>query len=205
MNINKITAIALTVIAAASAFAGCRRTSKTSVSEQSFSAVEPTTVVVGENKIRADLLQSVSANDTVFTLNSVVSPENMEAEGCKYVYFDITIKNNTNSAYSLSTLNNFYLIMPDGEEVYSDVRTQLFAMSRFKDDAYFNDPFEIPANGEFSGIVGGFLVDKNAESFTVGFFPTKDSPSDKDDVMLIDITSDKIKAPDASILKEEKN
>lgn len=156
---------------------------------------------LGENKIQADLLETVSANDTVFTLNSVISPENMEDEGCIYVYFDVNIKNNSDSAYTLSTLNNFYITTDEGDELFSDIRTQLFAMSRFKENTFFSDPFDIPANGEFKGIIGGFMLKKSVKNFTVGFYPTKDSPRDKDDVMLIDLSVDQIKAPDASIMK----
>ena len=203
MKLYKLTALTLTAVLAAISVAGCGQKTKKiePAHQQSSQIVYDDAEHIGENKIKANLLETVSANDTVFTLKSVISPDNMEDEGCNYIYFDVTIKNNSSTAYTLSTLNNFYLIMPDGTEVYSDIRTQLFAMSRFKENTYFSDPFEIPANGEFSGIVGGFLLDKNAESFTVGFFPTKDSPRAKGDVMLIDVAASDIKAPDASIMK----
>lgn len=205
MKFNKYTALALVAVMSASVAAGCgekKKTNDSSATSQTSEIINDDEAHIGENKIEADLSETVSANDTVFTLNSVISPENMEDEGCIYVYFDVNIKNNSDTAYDLSTLNNFYIVTEDGTELFSDIRTQLFAMSRFKENTYFSDPFQIPANGEFKGIVGGFMLDKNVKNFTVGFYPTKDSPRDKGDVMLIDITSDKIQAPDASILKE---
>lgn len=204
MKMNRLTALALAAVMGSAIFTGCgQKKSKIEdqPSEQSSEIILDDAEHLGKNKIKANLLETVSANDTVFTLNSVVSPEDKEDEGCRYVYFDVSIKNNTDTAYTLSTLNNFYLILDDGTEVYSDIRTQLYALSNFKENAYFSDPFEIPANGEFKGLVGGFLLKKDVEKFTVGFYPTKDSPRAKGDVMLIDITTDKIQTPDASIIK----
>ncbi len=205
MKFNRFTALALTAIMSASAAVSCGE--KKIISDSSSITPDSSQIIMddeehlGENKIKADLLETVSANDTVFTLNSVISPENVEDEGCRYVYFDVNIKNNSDSAYTLSTLNNFYIITEDGTEIFSDIRTQLYAVSNFKENSFFSDPFEIPANGEFKGIIGGFLLNKNVKKFTVGFYPTKDSPRDKDDVMVIDLTSDNIKAPDASVMK----
>ena len=65
-------------------------------------------------------------------------------------------------------------------------------MANFNENTYSKDPFNIPAKGQFSGIIGGFVVDENVDTFTVGFFPTQSLVNDKDDVCLIDITPDKI-------------
>lgn len=203
MKYNRLTALTLAALMGAVCITGCgQKKSNTETSAEASSEIildDP--AHIGKNRIEASLLETVSANDTVFTLNSVVSPKDKEEEGCRFIYFDVSIKNNSDTAYTLSTLNNFYILLEDGTEVYSDIRTQLYAASNFKEDSYFTDPFDIPANGEFKGLIGGFLLKKDVEKFTVGFYPTKDSPRAKGDVIVIDITADKIQAPDASILK----
>lgn len=198
----KKAAVTMAAFLTAVSVASCNRKTVSSVNtNENVSIVEATTVAVGENKIYAKLGEAVTANDTVFTINSVISPEELSADGKRYIYFDISLTNNTASAYSLSTLNNFYIVTENNEELYEDVGTQLFAMSKFKDDVYFSDPFDISANSEFNGIVGGFIVDKDTESFTVGFYPTKDTPTAKSDVILINVTSADIQTPDPSVLK----
>lgn len=149
---------------------------------------------IGKNEFKAALSTEISANDTVFTLNSVIDPGFRE-NGKKYIFLDVTINNSTGNAYDLSTLNNFYLKLSNGTEVYSDIVTSLYAMANFKENTYSKDPFTIPASGQFSGIIGGFIVDENVDTFTVGFFPTQANVNDKDDVCLIDITPDKITTP----------
>ena len=193
-------ALAMAVLLTAASFAGCNRKKVSSVNPDSMTIYEGTTVPVGENKTYSKIGEAVTINDTVFTINSVISPEELTEDDKRYIYFDVTINNNSGAAYSLSTLNNFYLTMNDGTEVYEDVRTQLYAMSHFKEESYFSDLFDVPA-GEFKGIVGGFLIRKDAESFTVGFFPTKDTPTAKGDVILIEVNASDIITPDASILK----
>lgn len=190
-------AMAMSLLLAAS-FAGCNRKTVSNIGVENN--VPATTVPIGENEINAALGTAIKANDTVFTLNSVISPENTEEDGKRYIYFDISIAN-PGTAYSLSTLNNFYILMNDGTKIYEDVRTQLSAMTIFREGTFHSDPFDIPEHGEFKGIVGGFLVDKNAECFTVGFFPTKDTPTAKGDVILINVNASDIKAPDATMLK----
>ncbi len=200
MKKSRYAALFLAAVLSVSAFGSCNR-HKPSTNIDDISIADVTTVPVAQNKIPADMGQSVTVNDTTFTLNSVISPENINENGQRYVFFDVTIKNNTDTTYSLSTLNNFYIILNGSTNVYSDVRTQLYAMQHFKDDAYFSDPFDIPAQSEFKGIVGGFLLDQNTTDFSVGFFPTKDTPTAKGDVIMIDVKSDSIVAPDASLLK----
>ena len=203
----KSAALALAAVLTLASAAGCNRQTvsgnNTTVSDGRANVQDSPaeTTPIGENKHDSSIGTPVTANDTTFTINSVISPDNMEEEGKKYIYFDVTIKNDSAADYSLSTLNNFYITMNDGTDVYSDVRTQLFALSRFKENTFFSDPFDIPANSEFNGIVGGFLVDKNAESFTVGFFPTKDDPTAKSDVIVVPVNASDITAPSADLLK----
>ena len=148
MKKSRYAALFLAAVLSVSAFGSCNR-HKSSTNIDDISIADVTTVPVAQNKIPADMGQSVTVNDTTFTLNSVISPENINENGQRYIFFDVTIKNNTDTTYSLSTLNNFYIILNGSTNVYSDVRTQLFALSRFKENTFFSDPFDIPANSEY--------------------------------------------------------
>lgn len=159
-----------------------------------------TTGKIGSIVVNADLSQQVNENDTLFTLNSVIDA-GLNNEDMRYIFFDVNIHNDMDVDCDLNTLNNFYLIMPDGSEMYSTVKAQLYAISKFKEDKYIVDPFEIPAKGEVSGVMGGFLIDKDVDHFTVCFFPTKNDPNNKELVVKIDVTADDFKTPDADILK----
>ena len=113
-----------------------------------------------------------------------------------YIYLDVKIKNPTSTEYELSTLNNFFLILNDGTELSSAVRTQLYAVSNFS-DLYSGSPFTVPANGEFSGIIGGFTVPDGTNGFTVGFFPTRDDANNKTNLIKVEVKpSDIISLPD---------
>lgn len=155
---------------------------------------------IGANEIKVEMSQEADANDTVFSLNSVIDAGAQTEEGEHYIYLDVTIKNNSDTAYSLSTLNNFYLIMPDKTEVYGHIRTQLYATSNFN-DKYFGSPFDIPANGEFRGVIGGFVLPEGQKNFTVGFFPTKEVDTNKYDVIKIEVDSSKIVTVPSDLLK----
>ncbi|MBE6858919.1 MAG: DUF4352 domain-containing protein [Ruminococcus sp.] len=175
---------------------GCKHKIKSS--ETSNNTV--TEYKIGVNKHEAEMSQEVNANETIFALNSVIDAGAQTENGEHYIYLDITIKNNTDSAYTLSTLNNFRLIMPDESEVYGHVRTQLYATNNFT-DKYFGSPFDIPANGEFRGIVGGFVVKADQKDFTVDFFPTKENELDKEDVVRVKVDASKIVSPPADLIK----
>ena len=153
----------------------------------------------GVNEEVVDMNQEADQNDTMFTLNKVysITPEGNDSE--KYIYFDVTIKNNTDKAYTLNILNNFYLIYPDGNEKYGDIKTELYANSHF--NSFNPSPFEIPANGELSGIVGGFAVSPQVEEFTVGFFPTQEDINNKENVIKVNVSADEIIADPDDILK----
>lgn len=143
---------------------------------------------IAETEIKAAISEEVTANDTSFILNRVIdSGEQPQEGGGTYYYFDVTIKNLTDTAYSLNALNNFYVLMPDETEYHFDVRTQLFAVNNIEN--YFPNPFDIPENGEMSGIVGGFVIPENTESFTVCFFPSKDDINNKSNVIKVDVNS----------------
>ena len=175
---------------------------------------------IGKNEIVAGISEETDENDTVFKLNSVyITPDAQSTtEGeRKYVYLDVEIKNNSDISYNLNCLNNFILVLPDGAvsddkngdgvidikdcEVYSHIQTNMYASNNFKENIYTPDPFNIPANGTFKGIVGGFRVPPETDSFTIKFFPTKDDPNNKESVIKIDVTADNIQPIPSDFLK----
>lgn len=145
---------------------------------------------LAENEISAGVNEEADANQTVFRLNRVIDSGEKSDGGDPYIYLDVTISNPTDKEYDLSVLNNFYLLLPDNQEIHFDVRTQLYGTKNIGN--YSASPFTIPANNEFSGIIGGFILPKNTDKFTVCFFPTQDNASDKSNVVKIEVTSDNI-------------
>lgn len=206
-NKSRLSAIVLTSLLVPASLFGCTNKSDTS-SDADFEDlitsaqgdVPATTAKIGSIVVNADLSQEVDENDTAFTLNSVIDA-GVNDDGTRYIFFDVVIRNDLDVSYDLNTLNNFYLTMPDGTELFSTVKAQLYAISNFKEDKFLVDPFEVPAKSEVSGVMGGFMIDKDVDSFTVCFFPTKDDPNNKETVVKIDVTSADFKVPGADILK----
>ena len=208
----QLTALLLCAVMALPA-AGCGNKTKSSKTTRSISdggdapqAEEPSNVYenndeIGKNETVVDIKQEAYANDTGFTLNRAikVTPSSEYGYNGNFIYLDVTIKNNTDASYELSTLNNFYLIYPDGTEKYGDVQTELYANSKFKN--FEVSPYTVPANGELSCIVGGFAVDSDVNEFTVGFFPTKDNNRNKEDVIKVEVKPEMIEDNPADILK----
>ena len=196
MNILKRTIAVLSAAVLMLGAVGCKHKVKSSDTSNSTT----TESKIGVNKYEAELSQEVDANETIFALNSVIDAGAQTENGEHFIYLDITIKNDTGTPYSLSTLNNFRLIMPDESEVYGHVRTQLYATSTIT-DKYFGSPFDIPANGEFRGIVGGFVVKADQKDYYVEFFPTKENELDKEDVIRVKVDASKIVSPPADLIK----
>ncbi|MDE7225747.1 MAG: DUF4352 domain-containing protein, partial [Ruminococcus sp.] len=144
-----------------------------------------------DNETTISVGEETSVNDTSFVLNRVIdSGEKPQEGGGTYYYLDVTIRNLTDISYGLNALNNFYVLTSDGNEYHFDVRTQLYAINNIEN--YLPNPFEVPSNGEISGIVGGFVVPENTENLTVCFFPSKDDINNKSDVIKVDVTSSDI-------------
>ena len=158
----------------------------------------------GENVAKqiatADLAQEVNSNQTLFTLNKVIDTGEQGDDKMHYIYFDITVKNDTNTEYTLSTLNNFYLIFPDDTEYSGAIRTQIYAINNFN-DRYFQSPFTVNANSTFNGIVGGFALSEIPSEFTVGFFPTREDRDNKEDLIKVKVKSSDIIAVPAALKK----
>lgn len=190
MKKNKILSIALLTVMALSV-TGCSddSTSNSSLSSSgsSISSEQNKLEGIAQNEISANPSEEADANETTFKLNKVIDSGMADDNGNPYIYLDVTIANATDKSYDLSVLNNFYLLLNDGNEVHFDVRTQLHATKNIEN--YSASPFNIPANGEFSGIIGGFILPKDTEDFTVCFFPTQDNASNKSNVVKVSVSS----------------
>ena len=203
MRIKKTAALFMAASLMAALSAGCiNNNNKNNTSEEDiFPTLSNETVApIGSTEIKGELGKEVTANNTSFTLRSLLVHTDSAAKE-RFIFFDIDLRNSTNKEYTLNTLNNFYIKLDDGTEVFSDVRSQLYANGNIKKDKYFVDPFNIPSNGQFSGIVGGFILKDDIDSFTVCFFPTGSNPNDKGTVIEYSITADDLKELDSTLLK----
>ncbi|MBP5379614.1 MAG: DUF4352 domain-containing protein [Ruminococcus sp.] len=202
MKKTGLLAVLLAAVITAGAFAGCsdKNDDSSKRSRPAVSISDEPEEPIGSNVVKGELGKEVTENDTAFTLNSVVSSKNSET-GEQFIYMDITLRNSTDKAYNLSTLNNFYIELPDGKKTDSDVRTQLNAKQNFKESKYYADPFDIPSNGQFSGLIGGFAISGDVTEFKLGFYPTGDNPRAKGTVIVYDITAADITAPSSDIMK----
>ena len=200
----KYTAILLCAGLMLTSAVGCKK-DKTTISDTSNSIsvnddnndnnTNTTKREIGKNEIVAGMSEEANENDTVFKLNSVLMTPDTHSttEGeRKYVYLDVEVTNNSDVTYDLNCLNNFILVLPDGSEIYSHIQTNVYATTTFKENMYNPDPFNVPANGTFKGVVGGFRIPPETDNFTICFFPTKDDPNNKESVIKIDVTANDI-------------
>ena len=201
----RLTAIILAMsLSAVSAFSCSDKTPSNSSEEISYIdpnkpvQEDPTKYSGNANKTNSAFGQEIEVNSTVFTLNSVLRVPN-EATDSDYIYINVTIKNKTDIEYEINSLNNFFLALPDGMEISSDVRTKLYSLKNLP--KCIDDYITIPANGEFTGfLAGGFAVPSGTDSFTVGFFPTLDNEINKSEVILSPVSAENISTDD-SVLK----
>ena len=145
--------------------------------------------------------QNTEVNSTDLTVNKVYTVHPDYDESLTFVFFDVTIKNLSDTDFELSALNNYLLELPGGTEVYSSMQAQLYANEIIKEEYFRFDPVEIKASGEFNGIMGGFVLDSNFSSGKLRFFPTLDDPTNKNNIIvviiqpedIVDIPADKLK------------
>ncbi|HBB71467.1 MAG TPA: hypothetical protein DCZ71_02540 [Ruminococcus sp.] len=199
MKVKKIIAVMLTAVLALSAAAGC----SSSRSNQSSTQNMPAGAVKAQNEIaekefKIAMTEPVDEHETVFQINSIVDSGMKTDDGRKYIYLNVTIKNTSGVDYELSALNNFFLLMPDKTEVSFDIRTQIYAGKNFK--GYTESPFVVAAGTEFTGYIGGFLLDENITDFTVCFFPTQDDARNKTSIIKCDVKAADMVAPPADFI-----
>lgn len=143
--------------------------------------------------------QETEVNDTVFKLNNVVKVGSAEGDGNDYIYINVTIQNKTDKEYKISSLNNFFVALPDQTEILSNIRPKLYAINNYP--KCVDDYITIPANGEFTGyLAGGFTVPSETDSLTVGFFPTLDNDKYRENVILAPVNAENI-SDDDSVLR----
>lgn len=204
MRILKTAAVLMSVVMLTSAFTGCGKKKETK-NKQSTKIEYPDWV--GKNEIKGELEQEAVGNETGYILNSVIHIKPEDSSNGDYYYLDVTIKNQTDTAYALNALNNFYIELDDADKTRVEyfVGADAYGSSHFKDDIYsvVSEEYQLAANGEFSGIIGGFSIDpaKIGSKITVCFFPTRENADDKEDVIKVDVPADKIIEPTADMLK----
>ncbi|MCM1132231.1 MAG: hypothetical protein NC340_02045 [Ruminococcus flavefaciens] len=191
MKKNKFISLALLAVMVLSV--GCSdgstvsNTSTVSPSQSSGSGNALSLEGIADNEVSANVSEDATANDTTFRLNRVIDSGKTDDSGNPYIYLDVNISNSTATEYELSVLNNFYVLLADNSEIHFDIKTQLHATNNIEN--YSASPFAVPANGEFSGIIGGFVLPKDTQDFTVCFFPTQDNKSDKSNVVKVSVSA----------------
>lgn len=208
MKIKKISALLLCTAMALSVSASCGKKDKDSTPNKSASDYNnpgsddttknpPQNATLnpahGENQIKAEIEEEADANDTIFKLNSVVDAGVQGSNGNKYIYLNVDITNSTDEDYSLSSLNNFYILHGDNLMETSDLVTMFYAKNSLKSINITQDPITVPANGTFSGYICGFEVPADLNEFTVGFYPTQNINTNKATVIEVEVTPDDIK------------
>lgn len=175
----KIISLILAAVLAGTAAVGCSSGTK---DQSSGHTRVSNNEELHDKEISVGMAEEANENSTVFKLNRVL--ESSQKDG-RYIYLDVSVSNSTDKAYEMNCLNNFYILFDDGTEAHFDIRTQINAVQTV--DGYTENPFEIPANGEFSGVIGGFIIPENTQSFTVCFFPTLDDMSNKSSVVKVKV------------------
>ncbi|MBQ8961838.1 MAG: DUF4352 domain-containing protein [Ruminococcus sp.] len=178
-------ALLLAVVMAVSA-AGCS-SSKSKDTPPPQSSQSNLQDVIASDSIEASMLEQTDKHDTVFTLNRIVDSGHRSEDNERFIYLDVTIKNTSDTEYDLNALNNFYILLDDGNEIHFDVRTQLYGQNNV--DGYVTNPFKVAPGSELSGLVGGFLLKDEVTSFKVCFFPTGTTGDDKTSVIKVSATS----------------
>ncbi|MBR2283910.1 MAG: DUF4352 domain-containing protein [Ruminococcus sp.] len=200
MKISRIIAAAAAVCICAASFAGCSSGTRNNSSDPASSGISMAQSQDGlaEKQIDVSVGEEADEHETVFKLNSVIDSGEKTEDGQKYIYLNVTIKNTSSTDYDLNVLNNFYLLLPDKTELSFDIRTQIYALNHFKN--FTESPFIVPAGGEFTGYIGGFLLDESISDFTVCFFPTQNDRSNKSSVVKCPVkASDMVSTPDTLI------
>lgn len=192
MKLSKITSLVLAAFIAVAPLTGCgTKKSGSKSSKNTYSANKE----IGKNKINVSINETTDLNDTTFRINRIIDSGKTTDDGLKFIYVDVTIKNNMDTAYDVNALNNFYLILDDKKEVFTDIRTDIYAKQSVEG---YQQLLEVPANSEFNGYIG-FLLNPDVTSFTLCYFATKNK-NDKETVIRCPITkNDIISAPSGFI------
>lgn len=194
MKKSRISALFLAAAIAFTPAFGCKKTDESSRSSTGQYAQFPE---IGKNQINVSLGESTSLNDTSYTLNSVIDSGRIK-DGLKYIYLDVTIKNESDKPYKMSGLNNFYLLLDDGTEILTDVRADIYAKQSVNG---YEQLLNIAAGSEYNGYIG-FCIDENISDFKVGFFATGVT-DDRSSVVFCEIKADDIISAPEDMIKSQ--
>lgn len=194
MRISRISAVIAAAILAVSSLSGCgtKKPSASSPNSSSSAGRE-----IGKEKIEVSMNEDTLLNESNFKVNSIIDAGITTDTGQKYIYIDVTIKNNMTETYKVNALNNFYLLMDDGTELYTDIRTDIYAKQHVNG---YEQLLEVPAGGDFNGYVG-FLIPPSTTSFTVCYFATG-TTNDKESVIQCPVTAQDIVPAPAGFITE---
>ncbi len=200
MNKLKFSAFLMAAAIALTSAVGCSTKKRTNNESSNTSGAAYSDISgVGEIQHDVNFGDNTDVNDISYKLNCVIDSGKVK-DGLKYIYLDVSIKNNTEQSCDLSGINNFYLITEDGKEISTDVRADIYAKHALEG---YEQLLKVAAGSEFNGYVG-FAVDTNVNAFTVCFFPTGTDPNDKKNVIKCEVKSgDIVTAPDGMFTETE--
>ncbi len=198
MKISRLSALFAAALIAVSTMAGCssdKEESSRNASSSGYShGIESykENPDIGKEKIEISINEDANHNESNFKLNQVIDSGKISPTGEKYIYLDVTIKNTMAESYEINALNNFYLVLSDETEIFTDIRTDLYAKQYMNG---YEQLLEIPANGEFHGYIG-FAIDPSVTDFTACYFATANE-NDKGTVIRCPVTqADIVPAPE---------
>ncbi len=192
----RIAAILMAAALAVIPSTGCRcnstkKSSSSGAAGSGYAGLED----VGTNTKNVKLGEEAVLNDTAYTLNKVID-SGYSQDGEKYIYLDVTIKNQSDADFEANALNNFYLTLADKSEITPHVKADQYGKKSVSGYEHLSG---IPAGGEFSNYIG-FCVPEGTDSFTVGFFATGSDINNKENAVFCEISSSDItSAPDGFI------
>ena len=82
------------------------------------------------------------------------------------------------------------MMLPDGTSILPHMRTDQYGKEHYS--VYAPTPFTVPARGEFTGYLTGFVVEENVDTFTVCFYPTQNN-NNKRTVVKVEVSPGDIK------------
>lgn len=156
---------------------------------------------IAEIEHKIAISEDANINNVQYKLNRIIDPEVVRGSE-KFIYADVTIKNNTDEACEFTAINNFYIILPDKTEISPKANAQVYAINHLNG---YEKLAAIDAGQEWNGYVC-FSLDKSVKGFSFCFFPTGKNYSDKENVIRTEIAeSDIIKAPEGLFTPDSSN
>lgn len=182
----KIAALIFAAVLAAAPMSGCKDSNKdnsivyTNYAGKTYAEIPG----VAEIEHKLTMNEQTEVKGTSYKLNRMID-SGIVKDGTKFIYADVTITNNTDTACEYTAINNFYIILPDKTEVSPAATAQVYALNHL-------DGFEklsvIDAGQEWNGYVS-FALAENVGNFSFCFFPTGKDYNDKENYIRTEIAS----------------